>query len=372
MGLEESILAQLGSALTRAEDDFAKDKKPHYGLSDRCLRALEELSDKSGKATTGFTNIVTAIAIKAALPNVDVRYHQAQIQGQTPRGAGFNFRGVSEKTIYPWLASNHFEHAKSGWQTRTFERPKPYTLDYDENIGDIKDAFLTTYDELEEKNASAKEALRFLVHRQLELREKKRIQIAIPNTNDIVLIVSLFQKHFSAPYKNKGTSRLPVLCFYAIYSVLVKEIDRFDDKELRRLEEHSAADAQTGAVGDVEVANKDGAIFEALEIKHEMEITQKVLEDVKGKLMDKKVDRYYVLTTHKNSDGSHLIADIDQIRQRFGCQVIVNGVIPSINYYLRLLASPASIFPIYAELLVSDKAITHEHREMWNRIVMNA
>ena len=94
--------------------------------------------------TQNDTNIVTCLAIKTAMPEVDIRYHQVQIQHQTKRSAGFNFRGISENVIYTWLSDHNFDGAKSGWQTRTFERPKPYSLDYDENIGDIKESFMLT------------------------------------------------------------------------------------------------------------------------------------------------------------------------------------------------------------------------------------
>lgn len=367
-GTEQTIVGCLNSALEIAEQDFASGKQPGYKLSDRLRHALDDLSAKSERASTGFTNIMTGVAIKAANPHIDVRYHQVQIQHKTKRPAGFNFRGVSEKTIYPWLSKNEFNGAKSGWQTRTFERPKPYLLQYDENIGDIKDSFLAIYDELEEHKGNAQDALKFLIFKQIELRALKDIKIAAPKAADISLIMSMLQQHFFGSYKGKGASRLPVLAFYAIYSVLVRELRRFDGKQLRPLQEHSAADAQTGAVGDIEVVNSDNEVFEALEIKHGIPITAGLLDDVKRKLMDKKVDRYYVLTTHDDCRPTGLQDDLRQIQERLGCQVILNGVVPSLLYYLRLLADPSSFFPEYAKLLKSDKAISFEHREAWNKI----
>ena len=242
-------------------------------------------------------------------------------------------------------------------------------INYDENIGDIKQAFLTVYDEMETKNASAADALAYLIYRQIELREKKAIKIAVPKTTDIEEIVSLFARHFSFAYKGRGASRLPVLAFYAIYKVLVDEIGRFQGKKLAELREHAAADSQTGAIGDVEVLNPDETVFEALEIKHGIQIDETILQGVKGKLMDKSVDRFYILTTHPNCDPATFQTERANIRARLNCQVIINGVLPSIKYYLRLLRDPARIFPIYADLLQKDKSIGHEHRETWNLIV---
>lgn len=138
----------LAAALQRAEQDFQAGMVPNLALSEAFQESLDALSENAEKASTGFTNIVTSLAIKVALPEVDIRYHQVQIQERTPHPAGFNFRGLSEKVIYPWLNEHRFAGAKSGWQTRTFERPKPYLMDYEENIDDIKIPFLTCFDEV--------------------------------------------------------------------------------------------------------------------------------------------------------------------------------------------------------------------------------
>ena len=73
------------------------------------------------------------------------------------------------------MQAHEFPGAKSGWQTRTYERPKPYKLNYDENIGDIKEPFLKCYDQIEEHDQDAFMALAFLLWRREQLREKSKI-----------------------------------------------------------------------------------------------------------------------------------------------------------------------------------------------------
>ncbi len=51
--------------------------------------------------------------------------------------------------------------------------------------------------------------------------------------------------------------------------------------------------------------------------------------------------------------------------------MIVNGVFPTIRYYLRLLADPSAVFPAYADLIQKDPAISYEHRIAWNNIVLS-
>lgn len=370
---ESKIIESLNESLMIAEESFAASKIPETTLSPRLQKALDGLHSKANAASAAFTNIVTCLAIKASDPVIDVRFHQMQIQNKTSRPAGFNFRGVSESEVYPWLSRNRFEGAKSGWQTRTLERPKPYTLDYDENIGHVKDDFLAVFDELEENGQNAMEALTYLIYRQVVRREEVKITLSIPKTQDISTIVELFKSHFFRQYKGtKGASRLPVLALHAIYTVITPQLRRYDGKTVMPLNEHSSADSQTGSLGDIEVSDDEtNEIFEAIEVKHSIQITEKIAADVQGKVMDKSISRYYILTTHPNCEpdaGAKKI--IENIKHVYECQVIANGVIPTIKYYLRLMDDPSEVFPAYAALLQEDKSIAHEHRTAWNAVVM--
>lgn len=371
--VDKLVLAKLDEALTISEIAFADKKMPTITLSDRLQGALDGMHSKAQAASAAFTNIVTCLAIKSALPDVDIRYHQMQIQKDTDRPAGFNFRGISEATIYPWISRNRFEGAKSGWQTRTLERPKPYKLDYEENIAYVKNDFLTVFDEIEENGQIAMDALTYLIHRQVVRREEVQITLSVPKTQDISTIVELFRSHFFFQFKGtKGASRLPVLALHAIYSVITPQLKRYEGKTVKPLNEHSAADSQTGSIGDIEISDDiTGEIFEAVEVKHSIQVTEAIAADVQEKVMDKSISRYYILTTHNNCEpdaGAKKI--IENIKHVYECQVIANGVIPTIRYYLRLMEDPSAVFPAYVTLLQEDKAISHEHRTAWNKVVM--
>lgn len=371
---QDKINLALTTAFSLAESRFLVGDLTSYTISPILANALEDISKKAQKAATGFTNIITCLAIKAAMPNVDIRYHQVQIQGDTDRPAGFNFRGVSEKSVAPYLFSQNFEGAKSGWQTRTFERPKPYMLTYDENIGDIKTSFLTVFNEIEVNGQDAAEALAFVLHLQLIHRESKSIVLSSPRTQDIHLIVQVFKQHFFFSYKaSKGASRLPVLALYAVYSVLIEQLDRYAGIELKPLEEHSAADSQTGAVGDIELINSvTKEVFEAIEVKHNIALSANIIQSAVEKIMDKTIDRYYILTTHTACEPTEdLHKTISHVKALYNCQLIANGVIPSLRYYLRLLSDPSLVFPRYVKLLAIDKSVKHEHREAWNKLAVD-
>lgn len=380
--LGKLIIKELDSAYKKAESFFIPGQQnivPNEvanNLNQDFINALEGIAKLCEKASSGYLNIITGLAIKAVYGyTVDIRYHQVQIQNQTDRPAGFNFRGVSENIIYHWMEEHEFHGAKSGWQTRTFERPKPYYLNYDENIGAIKIPFLNTYDQVETKNQDAKLGLAFLLLRRIELRERAKITLAIPKLQDVLQITNLFKAHFFYSYKDsKGASpRLPVIALHAIYRVLVQELVRYNGKTLKELESHSAADSQTGSIGDIEIANEDGSIFEAVEVKHMIPITKELVDSAKQKIRGCQADRYYILTTHNQHEPSEdVTTEVENVKRLLGCQMIVNGVIPSIKYYLRLLTNPGAVLPNYVQELANDKAISFEHRDVWNKIATGA
>jgi DNA (cytosine-5)-methyltransferase 1 len=86
--------------------------------------------------------------------------------------------------------------------------------------------------------------------------------------------------------------------------------------------------------------------------------------------MARRVVRYYVLTTLDRCEpDDRAMAIFANVKAMYGCQVIANGVLPTLRYYLRLLDDPSSIFPAYVALLQEDKALGHEHRSGWNQVV---
>ena len=373
---KEKIQNNLNVAYDKAQKEFFADGHHLSDSLDENFREwLSFLSSKSEQASAAFTNVMTGLCIKSAFPELDVRYHQTQIQAESAIGkTWFNHRGISENIIYPWLHAHDFNGAKSGWQTRTLERPKPYTLSYDENIGRVKKEFLSTYDFIENSSIEqVKNGLAYLLLLQIRLRELRKIDLATPNIDIISTIVRHLSDHIHYSYSGKGASRLPVLCLYATLQIIQHETARYSKLHLNPLEEHSAADARTGAAGDIEFAGVDGQIIEAIEVKHNIQITESLILDVQSKISPFQLERYYILTTHLGCKPSQeMLIMLDTVKNKIGCQIIVNGVIPTIKYYLRLLQEPQKVYANYTTLLETDGAVTHEHREAWNHIVLNA
>ena len=100
--LDAKIAEKLDEAFDIAEEYFmTKDEAiPNFAtdnLNREFIDALELMAKYCEKASGGYSNLITSLAIKAVYGDkVDVRYHQVQIQDKTDRPAGFNFRGISE------------------------------------------------------------------------------------------------------------------------------------------------------------------------------------------------------------------------------------------------------------------------------------
>ncbi|MEO8971071.1 MAG: hypothetical protein ABI406_05645 [Ktedonobacteraceae bacterium] len=331
-----------------------------------------------GNAVSAITNLTTCLVCKGVEPSVDCRYHREPREGmpQPPDGPDnyFSGRTISEKVVAPWLRSKNFVTSRSGWQTRTFERLQPYTLDYPEHIAHVKDEFLHILDEVQSGNdETAKDALVYLFFKQIEHRDMQRIQLTIPSISNIETITAFFQAHFFAHYTQKGASRLPVLAMHAIYTCVMPESERYHDYSLAPLQSHEAADARTGAIGDIEIFDEQANIFEAFEIKHDISIDKEIIRTAYDKFRSfPSLKRYYILTTADSCGGQDgdSQAVIRRIRDSHGAEVIVNGVVPTIKYFLRLLKNPASIFPAYVHLLEVDTTITYEHKQTWNDVVI--
>lgn len=117
--------------------------------------------------------------------------------------------------------------------------------------------------------------------------------------------------------------------------------------------------------------DSDGNVFEAVEIKHGIMINTHLIKDAYEKFKSHPIQRYYLLSTADvdSSDIKNLTEEVSRILKIHGCQVIINGIYPSLKYYLRLLHNTYDFIDNYVENLKKDKTIKYEHKLKWNEIV---
>jgi DNA (cytosine-5)-methyltransferase 1 len=321
---------------------------------------------ESSKAVLAVT--ITSLVKKVLDPDQDIRLHQEKMKD------GYSGRTLDTNAVTPFLKDNNFPAmASSGWLTRSLEQSSPYTLDYKGAIRpeNLKMAFLQTLYRAEEGRLDAREALVYLLSGLIRWRdEQTSIPLPKPVGLPIRTIVSYLHDHFTHEYHTAGAARLPVLAIYAAYEVMMKEVARFKGCTLKKLESHTSADRRSGMIGDIQVMDENGRVFEAVEVKHGIEITPDLIREAYAKFRTEPVRQYYLLTTSdKELDEEKITRELVKVSKEHGCQVIVNGVEPTILYYLRLLKNTDNFVSAYVELVEKDPAIKFEHKRAWIEIV---
>ncbi|MDD5995573.1 MAG: hypothetical protein PUC42_01520 [Bacteroidales bacterium] len=340
-------------------------------ISDTFKQYINEIVKNSENNKGVFTVVITSLVYKHFNPAQDVRNHQQSIPN------GYSGRTFDNHYITPYLRENKFPcMAESGWLTRSLEQKVPYDAKYTGAINpqNLKNAFLGIFEQIEVKKENCDDALKFIFKKAIELRDKNNFSISIPQNIPISNIIELLDSHFHSNYNSKGASRLPVLALYAIYMVISKEMKRFEKKQLLKLENHNSADLQSGCSGDININDENNDPFESVEVKFDIPISNEIVQIAKDKILaTTTIKRYYILSTKDiiDNDKKEIEQSILQIKNIHGCQLVINGVLHTIKYYLRLIEDTNIFLKNYTELLKTDTTIKSEHKLKWNEIVAN-
>lgn len=328
------------------------------------------IAEKSYIQKGVYTVLVTLLTHKILDPKQDIRYHQTSLPN------GFSGRTVDTQYITPTLKELGMPSmAESGWLTRSLEQPYPYTLTYNGHISDkvVKKAFLQIIDYVQKNPSKAQNTLRFLLHKVLAMREANKVPIVPlqnPEKLSVDKIIECLSEHFFHKYSTFGGSKLPVLAFYAIYKILLSEMKRFEGCSLAKLGSLTACDRTSSTAGDILIF-KGKELFEALEIKLDRAIDMNVVRIAIEKIIKHNPKRYYILSSKDvlAADKSDIAALVQEIKEDHGCQIIVNGVVPSLKYYLRLVTSLEDFLSMYSDLISEDTELKVSHKEKWNEIL---
>jgi DNA (cytosine-5)-methyltransferase 1 len=337
-------------------------------LEDSVILLLNEVLSKSESSKAVLTVLLTSLTFKKLHPKQDIRNHQSSIPN------GYSGRTFDSAVITPFMKRVKFPAmAESGWLTRSLEQKVPYDFNYPGaiNPASLKQSFLKLL-EYVEKGEDCEEMILWLFQGLILKRNQQEIDLAKPINLTIRTIIQLLQKHFNTTYHSEGAARLPVIALYAVYKCLISEIKRFHGKTLESLENHTTSDKRSGRLGDIEISDEKNRPFEAVEIKHGIALNLQLLEDAFEKFSKTQVKRFYLLSTNEQIEPEEQVkiaASIERIKNIHGCQVIVNGLIKTLNYYLRLLEDPAIFIEYYVNLLETDSALKFEHKQMWNKLI---
>jgi len=370
----------LNEAYDKAVIENNKDGGKSYlnKLTPNQQKWLALIANKSESFKAVTTVLATSLTKKIEDPSQDVRYHKIELDN------GYSGRSYDTKYITPFFKQKfrRLSMKEAGWLTRSIEQAHPFTLDFPGKIrsNEVKTAFLKLLEDVEENKTNPKKllsALFVLLLQQTTFKQKKLVQHIQEGAYDISLIIDCLKSHFFAKYGTGGASRLPVIAIYSIYQILLEAVSRYENKKLSPLKSHIAADARDKGVGDIEIKDENNDFFEAVEIKHNIPIDSIVIDDAYEKFKDTPIKRYYLLTTAEpninTEDNKNVEISIQKIKKEHGCEVIVNGIVPSLKYYLRLLDNPKDFIEKYTNNLKKEfeksTEVKKAHLIMWNTLV---
>ena len=139
---------------------------------------------------------------------------------------------------------------------------------------------------------------------------------------------------------------------------------------------HTSSDKH--GYGDVEIWNSNDTPFEMVEIKHNIPIDRNMIFDITKKVQGTTVLRYYILTTSEENftsdkEEEYINKFILQIKKDHNLEVIANGIIQSLKYYLRFIEDYNSFIINYTKNLIKDSELSTEiedfHITEWNNIL---
>ena len=186
-------------------------------------------------------------------------------------------------------------------------------------------------------------------------------------------VTDLVEGHFRSD--PDGLSLLPLIAVYSLYQCLTMEIARY--KDTRLIPEYNINGLQRRSIESIRVNRNNGDLIEVLVVRHHKAITSRVIEDTFYRFRDAQMCRYCFLTTVEplvTPREREKIRDLVQrIETQQTCEVIIDGVLPTIRYYLRTLSDPSLFWHQYWDNQKSVPLATTDpnkiHLKIWQSLL---
>jgi len=160
-----------------------------------------------------------------------------------------------------------------------------------------------------------------------------------------------------------GASRLPVLLVAAAYN----SVGSMMGERILSLNAHNAADSQTGAAGDVEVAlMRDDRMVTVYEMKLKRVIESDIHAALQKLLNRDHIDNYIFITT--DYIDPVLVGKASQLYSKFGVEFIILDCLGFIKHFLHFFHRHRIDFlDAYQQLILAepDSALSQAQKALW-------
>lgn len=314
----------------------SKDISESLLTNPRIRQDVEFICRCSQRAGVRF--LMSCLLAKLSNPSLDIR---KPFKEAGPPG-NYNARDYDEQYVAPFV----FKHELPVNPTTAFLTPgfrtKKVTLTRKvELVGRPKEMYRTIVrliNDVHEGKVSASDTLAEIIRWLLIIREERQQRMATllatlkPTQNESVLpaenIVTLIGQHMALP----KSARLPVLVVAAAYQAAQEHLGEHH----LPLQGHTAADKQTGALGDIEIALKDdNDVVTVYEMKAKR-VTREDIDIAVQKLVgaSQDIDNYIFITTDKIDDEVKEYAA--SLHVRIGVEFVILDCIGFLRHFLHL------------------------------------
>lgn len=324
--------------------------------------------------------LITSLLKKILEPTQDVRLHRTDFEN------GYSARMLDTKITTPFFKEKfpRYANKETAFLTLAIRERIAWTKEEGKNLKirnkELQEAFLNILEQIEIHQADPWVYLYYIFTKLIELSNFE-LQNLTPyniyhnkqeNHINILLIINILKEFFA----EKQSSRLPVIAVYSIYEILMPKLERFKDKKLLPLQVHTSSDKHT--LGDIEIYTSQNTPFEIVEVKHNIPIDKYMVFDLLKKIGNTPVNRYYLLTTFEftfrgKQTEQEIARYISDIYQKTGTDIIVNGIISSLKYYLRFIDYYDEFIGAFTKNLFSDAQNSTEikkfHLKKWQEIL---
>jgi len=366
MKKENEILEE---AITKARAIVKSESINFDRFPDNIKSNIDVMLGKIDSNKSILVALVTCCVKKIIDRKQDIRLHRTDFKG------GYSARSLDTAITTPFFKKYFPKYAnkESSFLTlATRERIKWTKKDgvalkiRDKNV---KNSFLVLLDGIQRGDIKAEECLVYIFAKLILLT--KHIDLVFDETIEAIefseiininTVIKMLEKHFEV----KLSSRLPVIAIYTVYQMLLSVIKRYDGKILSPLNVHTSSDKH--GFGDVEIWNANKTPFEMVEIKHNIPIERNMVFDIAKKTKNTTIQRYYLLTTYDGcfstpEEENYINKFILKIKKDEGLEVIPNGIIQSLKYYMRFIEDYVTFIKKYTSNLIEDAKISTEVRE---------
>lgn len=284
----------LDSNILASDDvDTALLDASSYQSSPETLRAdIETLTIGDATAQAPMKVTIAAVAAKLWKPEWDTRKHQVGLGGLN------SLRSVDHSFVANHMHKlGYYKTATEGALTRTFELKNAYTMDYPGEIKPInrKNAFLRIVGRVNDDYSQhlAETILRYflglLKKRKAAVDALKAGEFTPKEAVSLKTVKDILTGLFDI---GTGMSASPAIVFHALCIVVQPFV--WEGVTVSPLKHHTAADATSNAIGDVE-AYRHETPFMSAEIKHKLTIDDSIVLTFSQKTAS--VPLRFILTT---------------------------------------------------------------------------